>query len=44
MSMALDVPLGRFFYNNLVVGSISKEEKETMRSATEILERLYGKK
>jgi len=38
------VPLDRLFYNNLVVGSISEEKKETMRSATEILERLYGKK
>ena len=32
------------FYNNFVVGSISEEEKATMRKATEILQRLYGKK
>lgn len=44
MSMALDVPLDWLFYNNLVVGSISEEEKGTMRKAAEILQRLYGKK
>ena len=44
MSMALDVPLDWLFYSNLVVGSISEEEKDTMRKATEILQRLYSKK
>jgi len=37
-------PLDWLFYNNFVVGSISEEEKATMRKATEILQRLYGKK
>ena len=44
MSMVLDVPLDWLFYNNFVVGSISEEEKATMRKATEILQRLYSKK
>lgn len=44
MSMVLDVPLDWLFYNHLVVGSISEEEKRTMAKAAEILTRLYVKK
>ena len=32
------------FYNHLVVGSISEDEKRTMAKAAEILSRLYIKK
>ena len=44
MSLALDVPLDWLFYNHLVVGSISEDEKRTMAKAAEILSRLYIKK
>lgn len=38
MSMSLDIPLDWLFFNDLVVGSISEEEKDTMRKATKAIQ------